>query len=281
MSRYLKFLIALITLLTANLASAASPNPSRTVKLNKEDPRAMSSVTVAVVYKIDGVQYYDYEVVGDWNKRYDLELRQTTGTQDGFGIFRGDYLRITSTGSACTSDCAIVVAKTDSRVFTDVQFEISFVIDGDLHYDNESVTIPGRPAFDFGEDFLLNLNVDGRGMTWDGNEWVGNILSVPPQISSFYWDTNKVGYNSEIWAEGFISDVRVYYKGPSFPLQRLYNVSANASGVAHDVFSTEDCNIFRMRSDDMFVPQIILVADEFGHSASFQTNSLRPCKLQP
>jgi len=283
MSRMLNFLLALITLLSANLASAASTNPSKVLRLNKIDPRTISNVTVEVSYAIDGAPHYDYEVVGNWNKFYSLEIRQTAGTLGADGFYRGDFLHLTSSGSACTSNCTMTITKTEPRTITDVTVGISFSISGYTHYDYETVAMPGAPPFIYGENFTENLNVDGRGMTWDGYQYVGDILSTPTQQSGFYWDTNQIGYNGEIWVEGFSpnSSADVYYDSPSFGSEYLFGFGISADGIGHGVYQTDDCLHLRMRYNDIFSPQQLRVVDGAGRSVSFTTNSLRPCSYQP
>lgn len=284
MSRMLKFLLALITLLAANLASAATSNPTKSLRLNKVDPRAFSDVTVAVSYYVAGQQYYDYEVIGSWNKLYSLEIRQAAGTLGSDGVYFGDFLHTTSSGATCTSNCKIFIEKTDTRTMTNVMVHISFVINGYMHFDAEVVGMPGAPAFTFGEDFLEDLNVDARNATWDGNTFRGNLLKAPAQVSSFYWDFNQTGYNSEIWVEGITPNItaRLMYVSPVFPEKFLYYVNIDANGIGHGVFSTHFCDQIKMRQVDIYSPQQLRLIDNSGNTLlSFASNSLRACNYSP
>jgi len=279
MSKYLKVSIALITLLTANLASAFSANPSKTLRLNKVDSRIFHNVTVAVSYSISGHRHTDSELIGDWANASELVIRQTAGSQDSNGVYHGDFLQRTSVGSACSSNCTLTITKTDTRIFTDVEVEISFTVGGSslVHYDWEAVAIPGTLAFTVGEDFLQNLDVDGRGASWNGYNYVGNLLKTPTQISSFFWGSNGVTKDSEVWAEGFtpFANVQVIYDSPVYGAQLLYPATADANGIVHGVFT--GCSGFLMRLEDSFHPQAIRVVDSAGRSASLTVNSIKAC----
>jgi len=282
MVRSLKFLFALFTLLVAGMANAASTNPTKSIRLNKIDPRAINNVTVAVMYSISGHWHYDSEYIGSWDKFLSLEIRQTTGTQDANGVYRGNFLRLTSTGSTCTSNCTMTIAKTDTRTFAGVSVEISFTVNSNniLHYDSESVAMPGAPAWPKGEDFVQDLNVDGRNATLSGGQYGGNLLSTPPQVSSFFWDTNQSGYTAELWAEGVApyTSGRVYYDSPNFGSQFLFYVFFDGLGIGHEVYSDHFCTNLVMKVSETWAPQPLRIIDDWGNTVvSFTSNSLRPC----
>jgi hypothetical protein len=272
--------IAVSTFLISGLAAAAS----KVVQFNKLDPRELTAVTLEVNYKIDGEPHYDFEVLGDWDRSYELEIRQTAGTFSD-GQYIGDFLHITSSNASCTGNCPIKVTQTEPRAITEVTVHIWFMAWGGVHYDYEDVAVPGAPPFASGSsNYLQTLNVDATSgsTSFDGEKWVGNILSTPPQISSFYWNLNSQlqirALEKDIWGAGFTpnTNTKLWYDRPGFASQLLLQSTSDSRGIVH-LLDGDTCFGPIMRVQDSGSQHLRLVGAD-GKVATLDTNQLRPCQ---
>jgi hypothetical protein len=147
--------------------NAATPH----VRIVKADPRAISSVNIAVSFSIEGSPHIAPAVnVGDFPTDGVLELNL-----DGRGAtWRDDVSKWICSPSPVAQrgrgTPGIAINKIDPRAISNLQVAIWFEVDGEKHYDFED-------CGDFSND--INLVLDGRGGTWNeaGAQWTGNFLA--------------------------------------------------------------------------------------------------------
>lgn len=164
-----------------SLESSAQAQTNQII-IRKVDTRDIKNLNISISYTINGTPYVDWETLTSatqsWNQNVYVVLRQATATWDG-SEYVGDFVHEVSTGS-CSSNCYIQIDKTDTRAISNVVVSLGFSVDGAPHWDYEATTFnlsyPGSLSSQW-----LDLDANDpvyHPTTWDGTQWVGNMLYI-------------------------------------------------------------------------------------------------------
>jgi len=129
----------------------------------KTDSRAVNDLRITADFTIDGIQHQDVELVGALTGRSRLALDAWGGLPGGNG-YRGNFLYSRGPGSG---SAGFDIQKLDTRSIQNLKLSLSFTINGEAHFDDETVDTSAGS---------VNLQLNAWGGTWDGTRWVGNFL---------------------------------------------------------------------------------------------------------
>jgi len=137
--------------------------PPGHLEIGIADSRPIVNLRLTVDFRVNGQPHHDWEDIAALDRTYELALNGMGGTWNG-SEWVGNFLSTTGT---VAGQGAILVNDVDSRAITDVRWTVRFTIAGQPYGDFEDVG-------DFVGDEALTLT--GEGATWNGSEWVGNLL---------------------------------------------------------------------------------------------------------
>jgi hypothetical protein len=155
-----------------------------TIFIVKGDPRAISNFKICAEFNIGSQRFQDWEDLNPYplpstNILIDPQHRGATGTAQNKPLCGATGLRVSRNVTEYVGDFVytqnrrgsagnIYIRKSDTRTITNLRLHVYFTINGAWHYDFEDIPSPWNSSY--------SLQIDGRGMCWDGHEWVGDLL---------------------------------------------------------------------------------------------------------